>query len=47
MAAIDPNYRYQLAMKAMNNEMEEEPLVDRVIGQHGDSIMNAVFGRPK
>ena len=47
MAALDPNYRYQLAMKAMNNELEEEPVVDRVIGQYGDSFMNTVFGRPK
>ena len=47
MAALDPNYRYQLAMKAMNNELEEEPMVDRVIGQYGDSFMNTIFGRPK
>lgn len=47
MAALDPKYRYELAMKAMNNEMEEEPMVDRVIGQYGDSFMNSVFGRPK
>lgn len=46
-AALDPKYRYELAMKAMNNELEEEPLVDRVIGQYGDSFMNSVFGRPK
>lgn len=47
MAALDPKYRYELAMKAMNNEMEEEPMVDRVIGQYGDSFINTVFGRPK
>lgn len=47
MAALDPKYRYELAMKAMNNELEEEPMVDRVIGQYGDSFMNSVFGRPK
>jgi len=47
MATLDPNYRYQLAMKAMNNEMEEEPMVDQVIGRYGDSFMNTVFGRPK
>jgi hypothetical protein len=47
MAAVDPHYRYQLAMKAMNNEMEEEPMVDQVIGRYGDSFMNTVFGKPK
>lgn len=47
MAALDPKYRYELAQKAMNNELEEEPMVDRVIGQYGDSFMNSVFGRPK
>lgn len=47
MAALDPKYRYELAMKAMNNELEEEPMVDRVIGQYGDGLINNVFGRPK
>lgn len=47
MASLDPNYRYQLAMKAMNNELEEEPMVDQMIGRYGDSFMNTVFGRPK
>lgn len=47
MAALDPKYRYELAMKAMNNELEEEPMIDRVIGQYGDSFMNSMFGRPK
>jgi len=47
MAALDPNYRYQLAMKAMNNELEEEPMVDQIIGRYGDNFMNTVFGKPK
>ena len=47
MAALDPNYRYQLAMKAMNNELEEEPMIDQVIGRYGDNFMNTIFGKPK
>jgi hypothetical protein len=47
MATLDPNYRYELAMKAMNNELEEPPLADQLIERHGDSILNTVFGRPK
>jgi 8-oxo-dGTP pyrophosphatase MutT (NUDIX family) len=47
MATLDPKYRYELAMKAMNNELEEEPMVDKMIGRYGDSFMNTIFGRPK
>lgn len=46
-AAIDPKYRYELAMKAMNNELEEEPIIDRVIGQYGDGFINTAFGGSK
>jgi acylphosphatase len=39
-AAIDPKYRYQLAMQAFNGQMEQPALVDQIIEQHGDRLLN-------
>jgi hypothetical protein len=47
MAALSPEYRYQLAMKAMRGEMEEPNFVEQVIYNNGDHLLNAAFGRPK
>lgn len=39
-AALDPKYRYQLAMQAFNGQMEQPALVDQIIEQHGDRLLN-------
>lgn len=39
-AAIDPKYRYQLAMQAFNGQMEQPALVDQIIEQQGDRLLN-------
>ena len=39
-AALDPKYRYQLAMQAFNGQMEQPALVDQIIEQQGDRLLN-------
>ena len=39
-AAIDPKYRYQLAMQAFNGQMDQPAVVDQMIEQHGDRLLN-------
>lgn len=47
MAALSPQYRYQLAMKAMRGEMEQPSFMEQTIYNNGDHLLNAAFGRPK
>jgi 8-oxo-dGTP pyrophosphatase MutT (NUDIX family) len=47
MATLSPQYRYELAMKAMRGEMEEPNLAEQVIYNNGDHLLNAAFGRPQ
>jgi hypothetical protein len=46
-AALDPNYRYQMAMKAIRGEMEEPAMVDQMIENYGDHVLNATTGAPR
>ncbi len=46
-AALDPSYRYQLAMKAIRGEMEEPAMVDQMIENYGDHVLNATTGAPR
>ena len=39
-AALDPKYRYQLAMQAFNGQMEQPAVVDQIIEQQGDRLLN-------
>ena len=39
-AALDPKYRYQLAMQAFNGQMEQPAAVDQIIEQQGDRLLN-------
>jgi hypothetical protein len=45
-AAIDPNYRYQQALKAFNGQLEQPALVDHLMEQYGDSMLGAL-GAPR
>jgi hypothetical protein len=45
-AAIDPNYRYQQALKAFNGQLEQPALVDHLMEQYGDSMLGAL-GTPR
>lgn len=47
MAALSPQYRYQLAMKAMRGEMEQPSFAEQAIYNHGDHFLNMALGRPK
>jgi hypothetical protein len=46
-AALDPNYRYQLAMKAIRGEMEEPAFVDQMIENYGDQFAATATGAPR
>lgn len=39
-AALDPKYRYQLAMQAFNGQMEQPAVIDQIIEQHGNQFLN-------
>jgi len=45
-AAIDPNYRYQLAMQAFNGQMEQPAVMDQIIERHGNDFLN-MAGAPR
>ena len=47
MAALSPQYRYQLAMKAMRGELEEPSFAEQTIHNYGDHFLNAALGKPK
>lgn len=47
MAALSPQYRYQLALKAMRGEMEEPDIVEQTIHNYGDHFLNTALGAPK
>jgi 8-oxo-dGTP pyrophosphatase MutT (NUDIX family) len=47
MAALSPQYRYQLAMKAMRGEMEQPDFAEQAIHNYGDQFLNMALGRPK
>lgn len=47
MAALSPQYRYQLAIKAMRGELEEPDPVEQAIHNYGDHFLNMAMGRPK
>jgi ADP-ribose pyrophosphatase YjhB (NUDIX family) len=46
-AALDPKYRYQLAMQAFRGQMEQPAVADQLIEQHGDKLLNMFEGRPQ
>lgn len=46
-AALDPKYRYQLAMQAFHGQMEQPAVADQIIEQHGDKFLNLLDGRPQ
>lgn len=47
MAAISPQYRYQLAMQAMRGELEQPSFAEQAIHTYGDHFLNMAMGRPK
>ena len=47
MAALSPQYRYNLAMKAMRGELEEPSFAEQTIHNYGDHFLNTALGRPK
>lgn len=47
MAALSPQYRYQLAMKAMRGELEQPSFAEQAIHNYGDHFLNMTMGRPK
>lgn len=47
MSALSPQYRYQLAIKAMRGELEAPDPVEQAIHNYGDHFLNMAMGRPK
>jgi hypothetical protein len=47
MAALSPQYRYQLAMQAMRGELEQPSFAEQTIHNYGDHFLNMAMGRPK
>jgi hypothetical protein len=39
-AAVDPKYRYQLAMQAFNGQMDQPAVMDQIIERHGNQLLN-------
>jgi hypothetical protein len=42
-AAINPNYRYQLALKAFRGELPQPSMTDQLIENHGNGLLNLIF----
>lgn len=45
-AALDPKYRYQLAMQAFRGQMEQPSFMDQIIERHGNDFLN-IAGAPR
>jgi len=47
MAALSPQYRYELAMKAMRGELKQPSFAEQTIHNYGDHFLNMALGQPK
>jgi GNAT superfamily N-acetyltransferase len=45
-AALDPKYRYQLAMQAFRGQMEQPAFMDQIIERYGNDFLN-IAGAPR